>query len=127
MTNDNSPNSNDATRSIEQLTREALGATSSRAFDDGFATRAWSRWNATRMDGNVIALMERSAQRLVPLAVAASLLVALYSAAPGAIASARPQSFVERMLGWGEPEATLQYASASIYDVYGLTSSLGNQ
>lgn len=118
---------------FETLVREAVRRSARARFADGFADRALARWSAEprpeergsggRMSSDargVLPLVERVAKRVVPLAIAASLVLALYSASDATAGARSP--LVNRLFGWYDT-STSTPAVASIYDVYGLTSS----
>lgn len=107
---------NDANADIESLAREAVRGVSRNAFAVGFESRAWVRWSSERSGANLVSLVERSARRLIPFALAASLLLALYSTKP-TTQVADNRTIIERMLGWSAP------THRSVYDVYGLAAS----
>ena len=110
--------------SVDAEVKEALSALRQDYFAPGFEDRAMARWNRERAGtSSTFAYIERRAWQLVPLAVAASLLLAVYSARENTSSNA---SLVARALGWGEPVSvasagTTHETYESVYStLYGL-------
>ncbi|MEP6765071.1 MAG: hypothetical protein ABJB66_12200 [Gemmatimonadaceae bacterium] len=111
-------------RSVEQQIRDGLNASRQDGFAAGFEERALSRWKAERAAvawPTTLSLIEYRAQRLLPLAVAASLILAVYSARAGTDSN-QQSSIVARALGWstsGDPSR-----SSDLFEsIYGLPQS----
>ncbi|MEP6834113.1 MAG: hypothetical protein ABJB74_11995 [Gemmatimonas sp.] len=84
--------------SVDAEVKQALASMRRDHFTAGFEDRALARWNRERaLSLNTFSVIERLAWRLLPLAVAASLLMAVYSAQHN---SAPTASLLARSLGW---------------------------
>lgn len=95
---DNASNDNVPFSSVDAEVKEALASLRQDAFAPGFEDRALARWNRERAaSSSTPASIERRARQFLPLAIAASLLVAVYSANRNSTPSA---SLVARALGW---------------------------
>jgi len=99
----------------EALLRAVLGERVRDGFAPGFADRAVGRWRAARAAGESLdAVVLRGFQRLLPLAAAALLVLALHNL--GYRDRAHGQSIAAALVGLG-PTAT---AAPTLEDLYGL-------
>ena len=115
--------------SLEQQLRRALEASRQNGFAPGFEDRALARWKEERRAmaaPSTISLIEYRARRLLPFAVAASLVLAVYSASAGNSANGNHRAnIVERALGWQNASESAD-ASDLFESVYGLPQSKSN-
>ena len=99
-TSDNDQRDNPPFSSVDAEVRQALSSLRQHDFAPGFEERALARWNRERsVSTNTFAFIERRAWQLLPLAIAASLVMAMYSAHQNTSPNA---SLVARALGWSE-------------------------
>lgn len=110
-------------KSLEQRLRDGLRASVRSGFAPGFEDRALLRWKAERtalVSPNTISLIEYRARRLLPLAAAASLILAVYSARVGNFSiGANQGNVIARALGWSS--SVTPSRSADLFEsVYGL-------
>ncbi|GEM_PF-2109540 len=96
---------------LEKEVRAALEQLRDTQFADGFEARAVARWQR-ELGGRptTMAQIERRARQFVPVALAASLLLALYTAYGDDRASATNLSIVARALGWQRVEPSIDRA-----------------
>ena len=107
------------TETREQMVREVLESVTAQSFAPGFADRAAARWRADRAS-TFAPIVERQFRRLVPLAIAASLLFAFVSVR--ARDSSSGQSVAQAVLGW-RPSAIDTLQLATLEWIYGLDAS----
>lgn len=125
----------DGTDALEAEIRAAFQDVRATSFADGFEDRAWARWNRERASGpGMFEFIERRAMQLLPLAIAASMILAVYSSRHNRTVLNADAPFVVRMLGWNERSATAANANelptyesvyASLYGLPELNSSSG--
>jgi hypothetical protein len=90
---DNAPHS-----SVDADVKRALAALRRDNFAPGFEDRAVARWKRERFPSpNTFTFIERRAWQLLPLAIAASLMLAVYSATQNTTPNV---SLIARTLGW---------------------------
>ncbi|MEO7998847.1 MAG: hypothetical protein ABI852_15460 [Gemmatimonadaceae bacterium] len=126
MSPDNMSN-NSETDSLEAEVKSALSAIRQDHFADGFEDRALARWNRERVvEPGMFTFIERRALQFLPLAIAASLFLAVYSARHNSSANNTGSSFISRTLGWssvgaGESANSTADTYESVYaTLYGL-------
>ena len=108
-TSDNDQHDNPPFSSVDAEVKQALSSLRQHNFAPGFEERALGRWNRERsVSTNTFTFIERRAWQLLPLAVAASLVLAVYSARQHTSPNA---SLVARALGWREAASV---ASATV-------------
>ena len=114
--------SDNENKTLEQRVRSAMAESQQHGFSAGFEERALARWRAERAvdsEPTMFALIEHRARRVLPFAIAASLLLAVYSAKSARGTSTTTSiNVIERALGWKEVAAVDLFES-----VYGLPAS----
>lgn len=109
---------------LEGEIRSALKERQHSSFAPGFEDRVARRFLAERLQTvSIASFIERRALRIVSVALAASLLLAVYSAERHASGSPGDTSFVARALGWSAsaPASSVITEYESLYaSLYGL-------
>lgn len=101
--------------------RNALKERQRASFAPGFEDRVAERFRAERLQSvSIASVIERRASRIVSVALAASLLLAVYSAGRRSNSSNGDTSFVARVFGWPAEVST----SAGVAEYESLYASL---
>ena len=112
---ENVPHEPSRLSSVDAEVKQVLLVLRQDNFTDGFEDRALERWNRERTaSSNTLAFIERRAWQLLPLAIAASLILAVYSARHNATPNA---SLIARTLGW-KSATTVASNNAAASDTY---------
>jgi len=130
---DNTPHEHSRFSSVDAEVKQVLTSLRRDNFAPGFEDRALARWNRERtVSFNTFTFIERRAWQLLPLAIAASLVLAVYSALSNTTPNA---SFLARTLGWesattvvsdnGAPLDTYESVYAKLYGLSLVNSSSG--
>jgi len=108
----------------ERLVRDALADQRRDQFADGFADRAAARWRASRaVDAAPVgALMTRQFVRLLPFAIAATLLLAVNNLRHREVD--RGQTIVQALLGITPRTPSTPARAVTLYALYGLDASM---
>lgn len=123
---------------IEEEVRDALDARRHAEFTPGFENRVLDRWKRERLQSpSTMSYIESRALRLVPLALAASLVLAVYSARRHDGPSPTGRSLVARALGWQQSmkadsivsgtTASYEVMYAALYELPQLNSAGGSR
>lgn len=114
-------NPNHDADALETRVRTAMHSSRQHNFAPGFEERALQRWRHERITAaapTTLSLIEYRARRLLPLAVAASLILAVYSVRSGGDGSFTHSDIITRALGWKTQPVPDLFES-----VYGLSQS----
>ena len=121
---DNTQNEEPRVSSVGAEVKDALAALRQDHFAPGFEDRTLARWTRERAGPSTVTFIERGALQMLPLAIAASLLLAVYSVR---LHTTPNVSLIARTFGWNSATtvATNNTASADTYEsvytsLYGL-------